>query len=508
MERRIKIKDTPQENKSKMLKAMIFSADSVDPNIIFKHMESFPFLNQMISKGAFSSYSAYVQKGYQGSYSSEQNWASIYTGLSPSAHQINTNRVRNENRSAIMQDFAAFQPFWQILNEHGYCVGLWGAVNCNMPCPINGYTVSVNSEMLSSPVPVREIPRKIQLCEKDTYLKPYFDNLPPDRRYPKTLIQQGYTFQQLMDNPDLAEEALKNYCFEDAIPNFEEELSYWFTSMKKVQKDHPADVLYLYTPTTDLIAHCCMCSEDNPVLIAAYQLLDCYIGKFIEEFQPEIMMFLSDHGQQNFKDLIPCKNPVIQREAFSAREDVIWLKNGYIAFEARNGALLFTAHALKGAFIVSGPDIRHTCIHEMRTLDIYPTLLEMFGIKVPEGRNGYVQDIFTRPVINADYLFPAERKRKQIAFIQTHKVSLTDIMLNELYNENRFADITVAGEAKYMDIFLGNPRIAGFIPFDEFDSALFDEVYCGFYNADTNLMKHIKISGKNNKIIKEVDINE
>lgn len=475
---------------------MIFAADSVTPDLIIRHRERLPFFNQMISKGAFSSYSAYVQKGYQGSYSSEQNWASIYTGLSPSAHQINTNRVRKEKRSPIMQDFASLQPFWKILNDQGYRIGLWGAVNCNTPDPIKGYTVSVESEMLSTPAPIREVPRKIQLCEKDRYITSYLNGNPPNRLYPKTLTQQGYNFKHMQADINLAEEAIKNYCFHDSIPNFEEELSYWFTSMRKVQREHPADILYLYTPTTDLIAHCCMCSDDNPVLIAAYQLLDQYIGKFMEEFQPEIMMFLSDHGQQNFKDLVPCENPVIQRESFSARDEVIWLKNGYIAFEAHNGALLFTAHALKGTFIVAGPDIRHTYISEMRTLDIYPTLLELFGVKVPEGRSGYVQDIFKRPIINTDYLYPAERKKKQLAFIQTHEVSLTDIMLNELYIQNRFADITVAGEAKYKDIFLGNPRVSGFIPLEKFDSTLFDEVYCGLYNADTNLIKHIKISSR------------
>lgn len=99
----------------------------------------------------------------------------------------------------------------------------------------------------------------------------------------------------------------------------------------------------------------------------------------------------------NFKDVVKCSDYKVQREAFAARDEVLWLKNGYIAFEAHNGALLFTAHALKGTFVMAGKDIRHKRLEEMRTLDIYPTLLEALNVDVPEGRSGYVQDVF--PVV-------------------------------------------------------------------------------------------------------------
>jgi len=477
-----------------MLKALIIAADSVDPNIIFKNIELFPTFKQLIEHGASAAYSAYVQKGYSGSYSSEQNWASIYTGLTPLEHQITTMNVRGEIRRPIMGDFDRLQPFWRVLNEHGLSVGLWAADNCVSPVPIKGYAVSVNYDMIDTPAENRETPRFIHLCEKDNGISCYLDGEPTPRLYPKTLAQQGYSFEELKRNPSLAEEAISKYCFQDALPNFEEELNYWRTAIMRTQSEHPVDVLYLFTPTTDAIAHCCMCCDNNTVLLSAYQLLDRVMGKLIDELKPEIAIFLSDHGQQNFKDLISCSDKAVQREAFAARNDVLWLQNGYIAFEAHNGALLFTAHALNGTFIAAGKGIRPTSISGMRTVDIYPTFLEMFNIRLPECRSGFVMDIFYRDVINEDKLYkPSVIKRKSIGLIQTHSVSITDIVINELYIANRFSDITVIGIAKYKEIFSGNPRVSGFVPLDEYTADDYDEVYCGYYDDINKHMYHVRI---------------
>jgi len=476
------------------MKAFIIAADSVTPDYILNKSELFPTLAQLINKGASASHSAYVQKGYAGSYSSEQNWASLYTGLEPKEHGINTRNVRGENRRPQMKDFDDLQPFWKLLNANGFTVGLWAASNCVLPVPINGYSVSCKTDFLETPVTNREAPRMIQLCEKDKDISKFLDGNPPPRLFPRTLQQQGYVFDQLKQNLDLAEEAIKNYHFQDSLSNFEEELDYWFSCMKRVQYANPVDVLYFFTPTPDIIAHFCLHNDDNPILITAYQMLDRYIGNFLCEFNPEITIFFSDHGQQNFKELVKCSDPEVQREAFSARDDVLWFKNGYTAFLGRNGALLFTAHSLKGVFIVCGDGIKHTFINEMRNLDIYPTLLEMFNIKVPDGRSGFVADIFDKPVINSGKLLkPTEIEYTSIVLLQTHEMSIMDIILNELYLEKRFAKITIAGEAKYEEIFRNNPRVSDFVPIEKINHKDFDEVYCGFFNKATSQMSHIRV---------------
>jgi predicted AlkP superfamily phosphohydrolase/phosphomutase len=458
--------------------------------ILLKKRRLFPHINKLIEIGATAAYSAYVQKGYKGSYSSEQNWSSIYTGLSPEEHKINYKG--NKLFPPTMGEYTGLNPFWEELNKSGLTVGLWAADCLNEPTEIGGYVVSCRYEPIFTPQTNREAPRRISVCKKDEYLLPLLEGPLPPRLYPKTLNQQGFTFEQLKNNPALVDIIANERSFQAMVDNFEEELQFWFSAMRKTQQEHPVDVLYWFTPTTDIVAHFVMYSDDNPVLIKLYRLLDRYIGAFIDEFEPEMTVFMSDHGQQNFKYLINCSDPAIGMEAFSSRDKVIWMPNGYIAFEAQNGGLLFSTHALKGVFIASGNGIRHARIGEMRTVDIYPTLLEMFGVFVPDGRSGYVVDIFEKPIINEVKLLKEDAVQyKRVALIQTSEISVTDIILNELYIENRFARITVVGEARYEEIFRGNPRVSDFLPFEHFDAERFEEVYCGFYNKTA--IKHIRV---------------
>lgn len=382
-----------------MLKALIVGADGVCPDYIFEHPERYPNLTKLCKTGASASYSAYVQKGYQSSYLSEMNWASIYTGLPPWEHHI-TVKAGVGCRMPSMGQFNGLAPFWEQMNLNGLRVGLWAADCCADPTAINGYVIASRYTMLETPAPIRTAPRTLQTCEKDRPLLELLPGEPPPRLYPRTLEQQGYTFAQLRQDPELAWRAIEAYHFQDALDNFRAELEYFYQAICTVQRQNPVDVLYFYTPTTDLIGHCTMYCDGCGTLTKAYQLLDEYVGKWMDALQPENVIVLSDHGMSNFQELVRTSDERVRREAFAARDEVIWLPNGYIAFEARNGALLFTAHGLKGTFIAAGKDIRHTVLHEMRTLDVYPTLLELLGAAVPAGRAGYVLDIFNRPLRN------------------------------------------------------------------------------------------------------------
>jgi len=388
------------------MKALIIAADAVTPDYIIEKRSLFPNICGMIENGAVCTYSSYVQKGYEGSYSSEQNWASIYTGLPPKEHNVNFKESKLVPPK--MREFEGLRPFWEMLNENSLTVGLWAANCCDEPIEIDGYTISCKYEPIFSPTENREAPRKILVCEKDKPMLRFVDGEPPPRLYPKTLKQQGFTFEQLKYDPDLVDMVANETSFQAMLENFDAELRFWVTAMRKAQRENSVDVVYFFTPTTDILTHFVLYCDDNPILIKAYQMLDRYIGEFIEEFMPEFTVFMSDHGHQNFKYLVKCSDPTVQWEAFAARDKAIWMKNGYIAFEALNGGLLFTAHSLKGVFIVNGKGVRNTEINEMRTLDIYPTLLEMFNIKVPAGRTGYVADIFDRPVINTERLLKPE----------------------------------------------------------------------------------------------------
>lgn len=473
------------------MKLFVVAADAAIPEYILDQKHLFPNLCKLIDNGASSAYSAYVQKGYGGSYSSEQNWSSIYTGLTPQEHKLGAHNGVQEVMPE-MNTFNGLNPFWEELNKAGITVGLWQGDCLDNPTPVNGYVVSGRYTPIFTPSENREAPRTIQVS--DERMKKYLNGNPPPRLYPKTLAQLGFTFEQLKENPTLVNKVANEENFKPMLDNFHQELEYWFGAMTRAQRDYPVDVVWWFTPTTDILPHFTLWCDNNPIIIKAYKMLDEYIGEFVKEFEPENVIFMSDHGQQNFSNLIKCSNTKISREAFKARDKVIISKNGYIAFEALNGGLLFTSHSLKGVFIACGKDIRHTEITEMRTTDIYPTLLEILGIKVPKGRSGYVADIFDRSVLNNEMLLKEEKLiYKKIALIQTHEISISDIILNELYYVSRFAEITIVGEAKYEEIFRNNPRVNAFLPFENYSDDVFDEVYCGFYNETTGLIKHIRI---------------
>lgn len=126
------------------------------------------------------------------------------------------------------------------------------------------------------------------------------------------------------------------------------------------------------------------------------KLINEFIGELLRELEPKNTVIISDHGMSSFRQVLDCDDVEIQREAFGWRDKSIWLKNGEIIAKANNGAFLSGFHDIKGTFIISGKDIRSGNIKGMRTLDFYPTLLELFGIKVPSGREGYVLDIFKK----------------------------------------------------------------------------------------------------------------
>lgn len=476
-----------------MLKALIIGADAVCPEYIFDCPERYPNLSALAARGAGGAYSAYVQKGYGDSYLSEMNWSSIYTGLAPWEHRIAVLGEDGRRRTPSMNGFQSLHPLWEVLNAYGLRVGLWAADCCLDPVEIDGYVVSAQYEMVNTPRPERRAKRTLWVCEKDRPILEMIRGEVPPRIYPRTLAQQGLVFEDLRRDPVLGWKAVEAYHFQEAVDNFREELEFFFQSMCEVQRREPVDVLYFYTPTTDLIGHCAMYRDDSETLVEAYRLLDEYVGKWMEVLQPENTVVMSDHGMCNFKDLVQCEDEAVRRESFAARDEVIWLPNGYIAFEAHNGALLFTAHALRGAFLAAGRDIRPSEPREMRTLDIYPTLLEMLGIPVPEGRAGFVQDLFSRPLVNRDRLMPAETPCRRAALLQCCLPSVTDIVLNELYVHNRFTQFTVIGEEKYREIFLHNPRVSGFVPYEAFDPTVFDEVYCGIYNGISGLTRHVRV---------------
>jgi hypothetical protein len=475
----------------KRLKALIITADAVTPECFMCDSVRFPNIARIMEDGASAIYGAYTGKSFTGSFDSGKNWASIYTGLAPSEHNISTYSVGSERRKPQMSDFENLSPFWKLLSENGVSVGVWAAHSVKRPEPINGYVVGVDYTSKETPDDDRIRPRTIQLSIDDNWVRDCLDGDPPPRIFPMPLKQQGYDYQEMPGNPALAVKALREYTFAESFENYKAELDYFSNALKKAQRTHPVDVLWFYTPSTDLIGHFGgIRPDDNETLLKAYDLLDAFIGDMVTDLAPEKTVFISDHGLKNFGDLVRCSDENISREAFGAIDQSVFLPGGFIAMYARNGALLLSYHSLYGCFAANGIGIKYCKITDMRTLDIYPTLLEMLDIKVPDDRRGFVQDIFCKDYVNKKILLKQEKiNYLKLAVIQTHSVDITDIFINELYLQNRFYKITVIGNKKYGEIFAANPRVSAFIALEDIKlpqmMERFNIVYTGHYNART-----------------------
>ena len=208
------------------MKTIILGFDAVEPKYIIDKYELFPNLSKLINDGASAKYSAFVQKGYQDSYLSEMNWSSIYTGLTPSQHKIAAIDSTGARNTPNMYLFQNLQPFWELLNKNGMKVGLWSADCCVDPVGIDGYVVSSKYHMIEGKAELRLSPREIQICEKDKYILECLPGNPPPRVYPKMLSQQGYKFEDLKIDENLAWEAVEKYHFQESVKNFEEELDF------------------------------------------------------------------------------------------------------------------------------------------------------------------------------------------------------------------------------------------------------------------------------------------
>ena len=252
-----------------MLKLLFIGADAVCPDYIFDQPEQYPNLTKLARRGASASYSAYVQKGYRDSYLSEMNWSSIYTGLAPWEHNIAAKGADGCRRTPSMEGFQNLAPFWQVFNAQGMTVGLWMAICCVDPVEIDGYVVSAHYETLETPDPVRRYIRTLQVCGKDQRILDLIHGEVPPRLYPRTLEQQGVSFVQMQKEPEFALSKIEEYHFQDALENFAQELEFFYQAMCRAQEEYPVDVLYFYTPTTDLIGHCAMYCDNSDVVVKA-----------------------------------------------------------------------------------------------------------------------------------------------------------------------------------------------------------------------------------------------
>ncbi|WP_313372990.1 alkaline phosphatase family protein [Lysinibacillus pakistanensis] len=473
------------------MKLLVVGIDALMPDILFENINEYPTLKKLVGTGAAGNYDGYVY-----GYGSHDNWVSMYTGLSPEENQIVSGKFQPENRLPRLYDYSHRETIWRVLNDHGYKVGMWKGLVTAPPEAINGYMVSGElpfDDYYNDPEIALE---GHMLVEKDEYLHELFVGEMPKRKDPKSPTEFGYTWDELFENPNLVEGFLDEKYFEEGYQYLKDMLDYSLENIRRVNEKQKVDMFWFYFGLLDYLGHFTMHDNNKTLVKKAIKDIDYFIQEMINIFQPENILVISDHGQLPYKDYFPNTSEKIIREAFGLSDDCIFPKNKII-LKARNKGFMTSFHSLKGTILYNGKEIKKSTIQGTRVIDIYPTILELFNIKVPEGRKGYIPDIFNKhELVNkdrklGDYLPTFNEK---VLIVQTCEVNVMNSYFSKYFYQNRFKDIYVLGQEKYRDIFLAGDHIKGFISVNEkYDKSKFVDIVVPYKNNRSDEFEFISI---------------
>jgi len=76
---------------------------------------------------------------------------------------------------------------------------------------------------------------------------------------------------------------------------------------------------------------------------------------------------------------------------------------------------------MNGIFIAAGPDIVHEALNGVSVLDVAPTILHLFGQKIPADMDGRVlEELFSRQYV-AEHQIEVQQPREGSPTMGTHK---------------------------------------------------------------------------------------
>lgn len=438
------------------MKLMVFGIDALPPDIVFNNLDMFPNIKNIYDKGIHCEYDAYAY-----GYGSRDNWISLYTGLTPQQHGVIGNVYNSTGVEPISTDYKDKQPFWQVLSSNGIAIGMWKCLSTTPPEDINGYMISgeISYEEDADNNPYANLDPVV--TEKDKDILNYIEGESYKQPIPKSAEDLGYSWDELLEDPSIINEILDDDYFSESIEYMKDNLEYFRKNILNVQKNRPVDVCVFYTQLIDYISHFQLHDKKATQVKKAIKLIDKLIGDVLTDIKPENVVIISDHGIKGWDSNFLGADLKMQKEMFGLKDEAIWLDNGSIVIRARNKGFLSAMHDIKGTFIACGDMIKSGKLHDMRTIDFYPTLLEMFDIDIPLGRDGFVLDIFKdKNITNINKVLDESKiNSDKIAIIQNIEIPKFNTILNEVFLNNRFAHITVIGESKYKEAFLCNPRV-------------------------------------------------
>ncbi|MGE7672169.1 alkaline phosphatase family protein [Lysinibacillus sp. NPDC094403] len=469
------------------MELLVIGIDAVSPNLVFENLDDYPNIRDLVSDGVSGEYNGYVY-----GYGSHDNWISMYTGVSPHTHKVIKGRYSVTEEYPMPKHYEKFSPLWKILNENGYKVGFWKGLATTPPVEIDGYMVS-GEPLLEK---VNELPDYASIlpvvCSKDKFIKDDFFGDLTNFPSPKTPERFGETWGSIEENPEKLEELLIDGYFKEGLEYHKKTLEQAYINIERVYKKKEVDVFWFYNSVFDYVGHFQTHDKDGTLMRECIKHVDIFIGKMKNLMKPKNIIFLSDHGQKAIVDFFPNCSIDTRKRAFGLSDNCIFSKN-HIVMKGRNPGLLTGLHSLKATAIFKGENIKkNESLAEMRTLDIYPTILDILGIEIPKEKEGYILPIVKNGnEKNISYKFPNEIKKRIVLLLQTCEVSVFNSFINEYSIKNRFNEIHVMILPEYKEVFKINKQVKKVLLLgEEINKNNYDEILIA-YNDNQNKEKKI-----------------
>lgn len=440
------------------MELLVIGIDAVTPKLLFDEISNYPNLEKLYSNGIAGDYDGYVY-----GYGSPDNWITMYTGISPKQHGTIKGRYSDENLYPQPIHYQHLQPLWEVLNENGYTTAFWKALATSPPVSVDGFMVSGEANFEYDKVEEKFRTFLPLVCEKDKNIICDYSigdiDKPP---YPERPEHYNYTWEYLQDNPNLIDEILNDDYFQSGLTYYKNVLELSYENIEKAYLKQPTDLFWFYDATFDYLQHFQMHDENQVAMKKALHYVDDFVGKIIKLMKPKNILFISDHGQRAIIDFFPNCSTEIRKEAFGLSSQSI-ISDENIVLKGRTPGFFTGIHDLKATMIWSGEKINSSGdVSKGQTLDIYPTILELFNIIIPNNKEGYILPVLNKDILNKQYIKHLERTR-DVLFIQNCSVSEFNGVINEYYYENRDARITVAIDMKFEEVFKANYQVCNII---------------------------------------------
>lgn len=463
------------------MNTIVLGIDGLDSDLLFNNISLFKNFESFVTEGATGTCNCYAC-----GYGSIENWVTYYTGLSAKSLGFYNCHTR-DNEPISYKHYCGHQPFWQVLNQKGYRVGIFNGFGVK-PIKIDGYiTANCSGEDAS--------------LAFDKQCRDLYESLSkkhPKQFIPKTPEQLGYTWSEIYNNHSILAKILDENLFMDGILEYlQQELDYLLCSVKELETISPVDLLFVYTPTLDLISHFQLHQKDRSTILNAMQKLNDFAKELEEYFKPDNFIVLSDHGFISLADRVAHHDINMQKKAFLSREKAVFLDKDTIIMPGNNNSFLSGTHELAGVFLAKGKSIKKAKLSNFRVQDFYPFLLELFNIPCPFNREGVIFDMFNKDIIvNKNMMFNELNDKQKICIFQTADVSRMTYLINEVYLNNRDALITLFCKQEFAPFFLANKRISEVRIVEEgqeIDVSDFDYLVNDLYLVNEGKLQFIKM---------------